>query len=48
MNRLETIDANLAKCIMKAKEPQINLIVERVCEQTVMQGALPEGYRIPH
>lgn len=32
MNRLETIDANLAKCIMKAKEPQINLIVERVCE----------------
>ncbi|MEZ4356180.1 MAG: nuclear transport factor 2 family protein [Myxococcota bacterium] len=23
-------------------------IIERVCEQTVMQGALPEGYRIPH
>ena len=22
-------------------------IVERVCEQTVMQGALPEGYEIP-
>ena len=22
-------------------------IVERVCDQTIMQGALPEGYRIP-
>jgi len=22
-------------------------IVERVCEQTIMQGALPEGYKIP-
>jgi 3-phenylpropionate/cinnamic acid dioxygenase small subunit len=22
-------------------------IVERVCEQTIMDGALPEGYRIP-
>ena len=22
-------------------------IVERVCEQTIMQGSLPEGYKIP-
>ena len=22
-------------------------IVERVCHQTIMQGALPEGYEIP-
>lgn len=22
-------------------------IIERVCEQTIMQGALPEGYKIP-